>query len=69
MDEQKRVFADAGPLIVLARTGQLRLLHDLFGVVHVTPMVRSEVLPGLDLPGELEINRVWLLFVGPFLSI
>lgn len=57
MDDQKTVFADAGPLIVLARTGQLHLLHDLFDVVHVTPLVRSEVLPGLDLPGELAIRH------------
>ena len=57
MDDQTPVFADAGPLIVLGRAGYLWLLRDLFGQVHITPIVKDEVLPGENRPGELAIEK------------
>jgi len=45
-EPQRVVIADAGPLIGLARIGQLDLLRRLFGAVHVTQQVAEEVLDG-----------------------
>lgn len=44
--ERGVVIADAGPLIGLARIGQLDLLPQLFGKVTVTSYVADEVLAG-----------------------
>ena len=43
------VIADAGPLIALARIGQLDLLHGVFGAVSLTPVVAMEI--GIDARG------------------
>ena len=43
---KKVVVADAGPLIALARIGQLNLLPQLFGKVAVTDLVASELTSG-----------------------
>lgn len=40
------VIADAGPLIALSRIERLSLLHDLFDRVHLTEIVRQEVMDG-----------------------
>lgn len=44
------VIADAGPLIALARIGQLSMLQELFGNVAVTDTVVMEVSQGGDFP-------------------
>jgi predicted nucleic acid-binding protein len=44
------VIADAGPLIALARIGQLDLLAQLFGTVTVTSAVADELLAGGNFP-------------------
>lgn len=41
---QRIVIADAGPLIALARIGQLNLLPGLFGKVSVTELVVNEII-------------------------
>ena len=46
----KVVIADAGPLIALARIGQLGLLHQLFAHVAITETVAIEVSQGGDFP-------------------
>jgi predicted nucleic acid-binding protein len=43
------VIADAGPLIALARIGQLDLLRGVFGAVWLTPIVAAET--GIDARG------------------
>ena len=43
---KKVVIADAGPLIALARIGQLKLLPQLFGKVTVTDLVAGELTSG-----------------------
>ena len=50
------VIADASPLIGLARIGGLAWLPKLFGTVYVTPVVLREVLPGLGLQNEANIQ-------------
>ena len=45
---KKIVVADAGPLIALARIGQLNLLPRLFGKVLLTDLVVSELMDGGD---------------------
>ena len=50
------VITDASPLIGLARIGGLAWLPTLFGAVYVTPVVLREVLPGLGLPNEVNIQ-------------
>jgi len=47
----KEVIADAGPLIGLARTGHLELLHELYGSVLIPPRVVSELRLSQDRPG------------------
>jgi predicted nucleic acid-binding protein len=44
----RRVIADAGPLIALARVDSLSLLRKLFGQVYITCTVRDEILPVND---------------------
>lgn len=43
------VIAEAGPLIALARIGQLDLLRGVFGAVSLTPVVAAEI--GIDARG------------------
>lgn len=64
---QRVVIADAGPLIALARVGQLNLLPRLFGSVSVTAWVADEVLNGGDFPDSAGLRAAftepWLLTV------
>lgn len=53
------VIADAGPIIALARVGQLSLLPDLFGTVAATAQVADELDAGGDFP-ETAIIRAAL---------
>jgi predicted nucleic acid-binding protein len=48
-------FVNASPLIGLAHLGGLAWLRKLYGRALITPTVRSEVLTGLDRPGEAEV--------------
>lgn len=50
------VIADASPLIGLTRVNGLGWLAQLFGCVHLTPIVLGEVLPGTQQRGEAEIQ-------------
>ena len=45
------VVADAGPLIGLARVGQLDLLRELYSAVRVPPMVHAELAIDTGKPG------------------
>ena len=49
------VIADAGPLIALARIGQLDLLRQLFAAVTLTSVLAAEI--GLDRWGEIASAR------------
>jgi predicted nucleic acid-binding protein len=53
------VIADAGPLIALARIGQLALLRKLFGSVSVTSIVADEVLLGGDFPDGSALSQAF----------
>ena len=59
------VIADAGPLIGLARIGQLGLLPQLFGTVSVTAWVAGEVLAGGDFPDHAALQNA---FTQPWLQ-
>jgi predicted nucleic acid-binding protein len=63
------VLSDANPLIALSRVDGLAWLPSLFGQVWMPPEVRSEVLPGLGLPGEdavaLGLDSGWLRVTEP----
>lgn len=59
------VIADAGPLIGLARIGQLGLLPQLFGTVSVTDWVAGEVLAGGDFPDHAALQNA---FTQPWLQ-
>lgn len=48
-------IADSSPLILLARTGHLGLLHDLFSRVVIPPAVQSEILRGGNRPGATDL--------------
>jgi len=53
------VIADAGPLIALARIGQLELLSRLFGNVNVTSILAAEVLQGGNFPDGAMLSRAF----------
>lgn len=48
-------FVNASPLIGLANLDGLAWLRKLYGRALITPTVRSEVLTGLNRPGEAEV--------------
>lgn len=50
------IIADAGPLIVLSRFGQLDLLRQVFERACITDAVRDELLAGGIFPGQTEIE-------------
>ncbi len=52
----RRVVADAGPLIALARTGHLRLLRDVLGTVEIPPAVQDELRLDSDMPGATNLR-------------
>lgn len=49
------VLSDASPLITLAVVCGLPWLKQLFGTVHLSSIVRDEILTGSGLPGEKDI--------------
>lgn len=49
------IVADAGPLIVLSRVWELRLLRQVFARVCITNAVRDELLAGGVFPEPTEI--------------
>ena len=56
------VLCDSGPLIALAKVGRLRLLLDLWGIVHVTEEVYQEAVAfghALGAPDALTIRLFW----------
>lgn len=57
--QNRVVIADAGPLIGLARIGQLALLPRLFGMVTVPSWVRQEVLAGGDFPDTRALQEAF----------
>jgi uncharacterized protein len=50
------IVADAGPLIVLSRLGELAFLQRLFGRVCVTQVVHAELFSGGSFRGQAEIT-------------
>ena len=46
------IVADAGPLIVLSKLGELGLLPRVFGEVCITQVVHAELLSGGSFPGQ-----------------
>lgn len=58
------VIADAGPLIALARIGQLELLPALFGEVSITSQIASELVDGGPFPDSpalaAALSQTWL---------
>lgn len=70
------VLADAGPLIALARIGQLQLLPALFGEVAITQQVAAELVGGGSFPDSADLQKAlgqaWLKTVdlesGPKLA-
>lgn len=63
--EKRLLVADAGPLIALAKIGQLRLLYDLFPSVVITESVRAECLKKETEDAEFirEATEAWLACV------
>ncbi|MDD2882867.1 MAG: DUF3368 domain-containing protein [Rhodoferax sp.] len=61
---QRIVISDAGPLIALARIGQLELLPGLFGKVSVTELVVNEITLGGVFPDTASLlqalQQPWL---------
>lgn len=53
---QAVVLADASPIIILSQIGGLDWLAPLFGQVRLTQIVRDEVLPSGNRPGEAAIS-------------
>jgi len=60
---ERPIIADSGPLIALARIGQLDLLPQLFQVIRIPEAVMGEVTRGVaeGRPGALEIRTAsWI---------
>lgn len=53
------VVSDTGPLIALARAGQLDLLHRLYGAVRVPPAVHAELALHSGYPGATSLARAF----------
>ena len=53
------VVSDTGPLIALARAGQLDLLHRLYGGVRVPPAVHAELAIHSGYPGATSLARAF----------
>ena len=56
-------MADAGPLIVLSKLGELALLPRVFRSVCITQMVHAELLSGGSFPGPEALEKAladWL---------
>lgn len=53
----RRIVADAGPLIALARIGRLDLLHDIFDAIHIPVAVRNELQLDSSLPGAEQLRE------------
>ena len=53
------IFADTGPLIALARVGQLDLLHRLYREVRVPPAVHTELAMDSGRPGARTLARAF----------
>lgn len=62
------VLSDASPLIALARIGELKWLHTLFGEIAVPEAVRTEVLDHGLWPGQESLHAAiqegWLQVLG-----
>ncbi len=59
------VVSNAGPLIALARIGQLQLLPSLFGNVHLPTAVHVEVVDqGAERPGSEDVARAEWVHTG-----
>lgn len=56
------VVSDSSPLVTLARTGQLDLLRQLFGQIHIAAEVQQEVVVrGAGRPAAQAVrNAVWI---------
>ena len=66
MDEAL-IVSDTSCLIVLSKTGQLDLLHDLFSQVFVTPEVVREF--GEPLPNWISVQEVQMRPFNVFLKL
>ena len=65
------IVTDASPLIVLAKLRRLKLLHDLYGVVLIGPVVKAETIDAgkaVRAQGveqiEVALEEGWLQVVG-----
>ena len=66
------VLCDSGPLIALAKVGRLRLLLDLWKVVHVTAEVYQEAVAlghALGAPDALTIRLFWQKHKLPIIGV
>jgi predicted nucleic acid-binding protein len=66
------VLCDSGPLIALAKVGRLRLLLDLWGIVHVTEEVYREAVAvghALGAPDALSIRLFWQKHKLPVIAV
>jgi hypothetical protein len=50
--QSRLIVADAGPLIVLSRMGELALLPRIFGRISITQVVHQELMTGGLFPGQ-----------------
>ncbi len=54
---KRRIVADAGPLIALARTGYLYLLRDIMELVEIPPAVQDELKLDTTMPGAAVLRK------------
>jgi uncharacterized protein len=55
------VVSNAGPIIALSRIGRLNLLKLLYGIVHVSTVVKDEICSCSDKPGYYQIlSSKWI---------